>query len=118
MEISDEQGAVEAASTKGTSISDQILSAYDRSLAGQLKKNLEPDVLLSGENMSWEQALEACEEAAQGEDMSEFYSHQVQQIRQMTEAEQSGLQAFFRGNGYAGDIGKYGSGQRIFLRQY
>lgn len=94
VEISDEQGAVEAASTKGTSISDQILSAYDRSLAGQLKKNLEPDVLLSGENMSWEQALEACEEAAQGEDMSEFYSHQVQQIRQMTEAEQSGLQAF------------------------
>ena len=89
-EIDDDFGGLERVVTKGTSISEQIQSAYASSVTGKLQKSLSPKVMAEQKEnymeMSLETLLELCQ--TQGEttkEMAEYYQQLARQIKEVTE---------------------------------
>ncbi len=85
VEISDEFGGLEKAVTRGTSIDDQIRTAYQTSVAGKLRRNISPRALRElgkdAMDLSLEQLLETVQEMDAGnEDLQPYYRQMAEEI--------------------------------------
>ncbi len=84
VKVDDEFGGLDSVVTVGNSISEQIQAAYQQTLAGELRKNLSPEVLHQlmeqGADLTMEQLLEACEKEGAAEETA-YYETQAKELR-------------------------------------
>lgn len=84
VQVDDAFGGLEEVIPSGNSISDQIGSAYQQSVAGELKKNLSPELLHQfmeqDSDPTMEELLEACETEGVAEDAA-YYEVKAEELR-------------------------------------
>lgn len=95
--VNDEFGGLTNTVTKGTSISEQIQTAYQQTVAGQLKKHLSPELLShymeEGADLTLEQLLERCENQSAAEDLP-YYEEMAEGIRGILEGSEEKILDF------------------------
>ena len=86
VQIDDEFGGLGEVVPSGNSISDQIGAAYEQSLAGELRRNLSPELLHrfmeQDSDPSMEQLLASCQEEGTTEDTA-YYEQRAGELRLM-----------------------------------
>lgn len=97
VEVDEEFGGLQRTVQKGTSISDQIRTAYSQTVAGELKKHLSPELLShymeEGADLSLEQLLERCEEKAAAEERP-YYEEMAENLRGIMEGSEERILDF------------------------
>lgn len=101
VQIDDDFGGLEETISAGTSISDQIQSAYAASMVTGLQQNLSPKVLQEKAGESLEMSLEALLEACQAEgetesDMAEYYQQIAADVKKVMEDSDGQVQDFLK----------------------
>ena len=94
VQVDDAFGGLEQVVASGTSISEQIQSAYRRNLAKELQKSLTPSVLQEhiGEDLSLEELWELCQRENQGE--TEYYQQMAREWQETLAGAGERLQQF------------------------
>ena len=97
IQVDDDFGGLEDIVPSSNSISDQIRAAYGQTLAGEVKKNLSPELLHQymekGADLTLEQLLEACESEGAAEEKS-YYENRAAEIRSLAEESEQGVLDF------------------------
>ncbi len=98
--VDDEFGGLERVAVNGSSISEQIQSAYSKVLVSQLEKSISPKYMRENADsfmdMSLETLLENCEEAQVKGEMDSYYEHMAEELKEAIADADGQIQKFLQ----------------------
>lgn len=99
--VENDFGGLQETVTSGTSISEQIQSAYGGVVVSELQKHLSPKALHDfadeTDEMSLEALLEACRQAEEADaGMSDYYNQMAEQLKEVMQDPEGRIQAFLK----------------------
>lgn len=116
--IDDDFGSLESQQSRGETISEQIGAAFGNQVVRRLKKELSPEVLRqTGEDVTCEQILEACETPESQAEDAAYYEALAQNIRETAALSDDSIQACLEAAGIPATLQNIREMKRYLARE-